>query len=115
MGTQFSVHEYTSGTRSLTPPRILPHPVIVNDTAPQERWNYDVMELEGEARFMEIVTEIKKMAADLNPGCKCISLPLYTSDTTSTGNFPLRFLVMFLGYLLLCECSDEECTFSFDG
>ena len=37
LGTQFSVHEYTSGTRSLTPPRILPHPVIVNDTAPQER------------------------------------------------------------------------------
>ena len=64
---------------------------------------------------MGIVTEIKKMAADLNPGCKCISLPLYTSDTTSTGNFPLRFLVMFLGYLLLCKYCDEECTFSFDG
>ena len=26
LGTRFSVYEYTSGTRSLTPPRILPHP-----------------------------------------------------------------------------------------
>ena len=70
------------------------------------------MELEGE---VEIVTEIKKMAADLNPSCKCISLPLYTSDTTSTEFFSLRFLVMLLGYLLLCEYCDEDCTFSFDG
>lgn len=66
-GTRFSVYEYTSETRSLTPYRIPPHPLILTDTAPQERWNYDVMESEGEARFMEIVTEIKKMAADLNP------------------------------------------------
>lgn len=98
LGTRFSVYEYTHATRTLTPPRIPLHPGIVTDTAPQERWNYDVMELEGEARFMEIVTEIKEMAADLNPNCKRISLPLYTSDTTSTGFFPLR--ILFPSYAL---------------
>ena len=73
------------------------------------------MQLEGEARFMEIVTEIKKMAADLKPNRKRISLPLYTSDTTSTEFFLLRLLIMLLGYLPLCEYCHEGCTFSFNG
>jgi hypothetical protein len=37
LGTRFSVYEYHPSTRVLTPQRILPHPDIVNDTAPRER------------------------------------------------------------------------------
>lgn len=63
LGTHFSVYKYHPQTRRLTPRRILPHPDIFNDIAPQERWNYDVMEPEGEAKLKQLVSEIKKMAA----------------------------------------------------
>ncbi|KAI0253140.1 hypothetical protein BJV78DRAFT_244327 [Lactifluus subvellereus] len=36
---------------------------FVNDTLPQDRWNYDVMEPKGEGRLKEIVGEIKEIAA----------------------------------------------------
>ncbi|KAF8161688.1 hypothetical protein B0H34DRAFT_806842 [Crassisporium funariophilum] len=89
LGTRFSVYEYTSGTRSLTPPRILPDPEIVTDTAPQKRWNYDVMELEGEARFMEIVAEIQEMVSDLNPN-------LAAHSAWDIANFASTFVLWYL-------------------
>lgn len=90
LGTRFSVYEYTSGTRSLTPPRIPPDLSIVNDTAPQGRWNYDIMELEGEARFMEIVAEIKEMAGELDQNCKYFPLSFCISDASSAEYLVLR-------------------------
>ena len=44
MGTRFAVYEYTPQDRHLVPSCIMPHPDIVTDTAPKERWNYDIME-----------------------------------------------------------------------
>lgn len=61
LGTRFSVYEYDKTTRRLTPPRIPPDTTILNDTAPRERWNYDIMEDLGEAKLVEIVQEIKQM------------------------------------------------------
>jgi hypothetical protein len=69
LGTRFSVYEYHSDTRRLTPRLILPDPDVVSDIAPQERWDYDVMTPEGEAKFKQIVGEIKEMAAALSGNC----------------------------------------------
>jgi len=69
LGTRFSVYEYHSDTRRLTPRLILPDRNFISDTAPQERWNYDVMTPEGEAKLKQIVGEIKEMAAALPGNC----------------------------------------------
>jgi hypothetical protein len=69
LGTRFSVYEYHSDNRRLTPTRILPDLDFVSDFAPRERWNYDVMTPEGEAKFKQIVREIKEMAAALSENC----------------------------------------------
>jgi hypothetical protein len=69
LGTRFSIYEYYSDTRRLTPKRLRADPDIVSDTAPQERWNYDVMTPEGEAKLKQIVDEIKEMAAALSGNC----------------------------------------------
>ncbi|KAK0466272.1 uncharacterized protein EV420DRAFT_1510834 [Desarmillaria tabescens] len=41
------------------------HPTRVNDTAPEKRWNCDVLDAEGEKRFRSIVEEIKEECAKL--------------------------------------------------
>jgi hypothetical protein len=69
LGTRFSVYEYHSDTHRLTPKLVLPDLDIVSDTVPQERWNYDVMTPEGEAKLKQIVGEIKEMAAALSGNC----------------------------------------------
>jgi hypothetical protein len=69
LGTRFSVYEYHPDTRRLTPRLILPDHNVVNDTAPRERWNYDLMTPEGEAKLKQIVGEIKVMAAALPGNC----------------------------------------------
>jgi hypothetical protein len=76
LGTRFSVYEYHPQTRRLTPRRILPHPNILNDIAPQERWNYDVMQPEGEAKLKQLVSEIKKMVAALAENGKRYFFPV---------------------------------------
>ena len=48
--TRFSVYKYYLDSWTLTPGLILPDPDVVHDTAPQERWNHDIM-TEGEVRF----------------------------------------------------------------
>jgi hypothetical protein len=70
LGTRYAVYEYHPHDRTLTPTRILPHPDIVNDTAPQERWKYDVMAPEGEAKLWQLVGEIKDMTTALSEDCK---------------------------------------------
>lgn len=65
LGTRICVYEYTVANRSLTPLRIVPHPELVTDTAPKERWILDILEPQGEARLKEVVGHIKAMVADL--------------------------------------------------
>jgi hypothetical protein len=62
MGTCFSVYEYTKETGRLTPPMIARDPDIINDVAPQTRWNYELLEPAGEVKFRSIVAEVKVMA-----------------------------------------------------
>ena len=65
IGTQFCVYTFTTETRILKPKLITPDPDIVNDIAPEDRWAFDVLNDEGEAKLREVVTEVKAMAANL--------------------------------------------------
>jgi hypothetical protein len=78
VGTRFSDYEYYSDTCTLTPRLILPDPEVVSDTAsaPQERWNYEMMMPEGEVKFKQIVGEAKEMAVTFSClGIVCIKRP----------------------------------------
>ena len=65
------VYEYPSDTRRLTLRLILPDSDVASDTAPQERWNCDMMTPKGETTFKQIVLvgEIEVMAAALSGNC----------------------------------------------
>jgi len=62
-GTRFSIYQYTVANRVLTPSLIASDPDIVTDVAPEGRWNYDLFEAAGEAKFREIVADVRAMAA----------------------------------------------------
>jgi len=70
LGTRLCIYEYTVETRTLTPPRIIPHPDIVTDIAPKERWDLELFEPQGEARLKQVVDHIKAMVAGLQ--CKSV-------------------------------------------
>jgi len=76
LGTRLCIYEYTVETRTLTPPRIIPgDPELLTDTAPQERWNLELFEPQGEARLKRVVDRIKEMVV-AGPECKCFALSL---------------------------------------
>lgn len=64
-GPQFCVYMYNFATRSIEPSGIARNQDIVNDTAPEARWAYNLLEETGEAKLREIVKDIKGMAAAL--------------------------------------------------
>lgn len=51
------------GTAPVLPPRLPRDPEIINDTAPSEQWDCDILEAEGEERLWEIVREIQRAYA----------------------------------------------------
>ena len=65
MGTRFSVYEYDKETNALSPPSIPRHPTFVTDIAPASRWNYELLEDEGEQKMRELVSEVKRMCQDI--------------------------------------------------
>jgi hypothetical protein len=73
MGTRFAVYEYTPEDREIIPLRIAPHPDIMNNTAPKERWKYELLEADGEAKFKAIVAEIKTMSLAISGDCEYYS------------------------------------------
>ncbi|KAF8491305.1 hypothetical protein JB92DRAFT_2753236, partial [Gautieria morchelliformis] len=75
LGTRFCVYEYNYASRSLTPLRIIPHPHLVTNIAPKERWDLDVLEPQGEVKLKEIVHHIKEMVTD-HDNCKFFALSL---------------------------------------
>ncbi|KAF8182298.1 hypothetical protein BJ912DRAFT_978519 [Pholiota molesta] len=52
-------------TRRIDPPAIARDLVLVNDTAPEARWAYNLLEPAGEAKFREVVNAVKEMTAGL--------------------------------------------------
>lgn len=61
MGTRFCVYRYSTDTGHVTPPEIMPSPIYVTDTAPRERWRYDLMRRTGERQLKLVVDEVKQM------------------------------------------------------
>jgi len=60
-GPEFCVYAYNSLTRSLDPPCIPRDTIIIDDTAPEAQWAYNLLEETGEAKLREIVDHIKAM------------------------------------------------------
>ena len=46
-GTRMAFYEYEAASNTLMPRLIIPDPVALNDVAPAERWNYDLLEPNG--------------------------------------------------------------------
>jgi hypothetical protein len=62
MGTCLSLYEYKKATGVPLPPAIVPDPTIVNDVAPGECWNYELLEAIGEENFRAIVADVATSA-----------------------------------------------------
>jgi hypothetical protein len=65
MGTKFAVYKYEKSTQRLTPPAIPRHHEIVNDVAPADRWQYELLDEDGEQAFREVVEEVKSMCSNI--------------------------------------------------
>ncbi|KAF8331944.1 uncharacterized protein EI90DRAFT_3145515 [Cantharellus anzutake] len=64
MGTKLCFFTKRSG-QPVQPRAISPGPTYGTNTAPRERWEYDILEEEGELKFREMVEEIKQACAAL--------------------------------------------------
>ncbi|KAF9503564.1 hypothetical protein BS47DRAFT_789130 [Hydnum rufescens UP504] len=58
MGTKLCFYELEKAPRRLTPQRIPRDREFTNDVAPQERWDCDVLEANGEQRLRALATQI---------------------------------------------------------
>ena len=65
LGTRLCVYTYDKETAVLQPERIDEDPKRVNDRAPANRWNMDVMTSVGAERIRELVAHVKAMCAGL--------------------------------------------------
>jgi hypothetical protein len=61
LGTRLAFYQYDAATRTLEPAAILRDPIRVNDTAPQERWDVNLLEDAGVLRLELLVANIKAM------------------------------------------------------
>jgi len=60
-GTRIAFYEYIAATKAVTPPAI-----FLNDMAPADRWNYDILEADGIARMRQVVQDVKAMCQALD-------------------------------------------------
>ena len=60
-GTKLAFYSLDTGDKDaeIVPLAIARHLTRVCDTVPADRWNYDILEAEGEALFLAVVDEIK--------------------------------------------------------
>lgn len=65
-GTRLAFYEYTTATNAVTPPAIAADPIYLNDLAPAERWDCDLLQPEGTARMLQVVDDVKAMCQALN-------------------------------------------------
>ena len=70
MGTRFSVYEYSLNTNMPLPPSITRDAIYVTDVAPADRWNYELLEADGEQKMRELVAEVKAMCVEIK-ACAC--------------------------------------------
>jgi hypothetical protein len=63
LGTRLCFYCLDKNTESLTPRPIPQNAAYVNDTAPADRWDADILTDDGFNRFMNIVEHVKALAA----------------------------------------------------
>ena len=63
MGRQLSYYTYERASGAAEPIALADSTTLVVDTAPTGRWNTNIMEEEGCAKFLAVVEEIKQMVA----------------------------------------------------
>ncbi|KAF8576929.1 hypothetical protein K439DRAFT_1365961, partial [Ramaria rubella] len=61
MAKTFAVYEYDNASSIVTPRPVRRDDIVMNDTAPIEHWQYDILEPQGEQRFRAIVADVKAM------------------------------------------------------
>ncbi|KAJ2920066.1 hypothetical protein MD484_g271, partial [Candolleomyces efflorescens] len=60
-GTRLCFYEYTVATNALTPAAVPADPLFLNDVAPADRWDCDLLEADGAARFRQLVDSVLEM------------------------------------------------------
>ena len=65
-GTQIAFYEYVAATKTLTPRAFTPDPTFLDDMAPADRWNYDLLEADGTARMRQVAQDVIAMCQALN-------------------------------------------------
>ena len=65
-GTRVAVYEYIAATNAVTPPAIAADPIFLNDLAPADRWNYDLLEANGIARMRQVAQDVWVMCQALD-------------------------------------------------
>jgi hypothetical protein len=59
IGTRLSFYILDNATRTIDPPGIVRHPTLVNDVAPADRWDTDLLTAEGEDRLQTLFDSIR--------------------------------------------------------
>ena len=65
-GTRVAFYEYIPATRGVTPPAIAADPMFLEDIAPADRWNYDLLEADGIARMRQVAQDVRAMCQALD-------------------------------------------------
>jgi hypothetical protein len=68
IGRQLSYYTYERASGTVEPIALADSTTLVVDTAPIGRWNTNIMEEEGRAKFLAVVEEIKQMVAIIGTG-----------------------------------------------
>ena len=77
MSTRFCVYEYDKETNTLSPHPISRHPSFMIDVAPAYRWNYELLEDEGEQKMRKLMLEVKRMCQVIT---ECTSFKVVFAD-----------------------------------
>ncbi|KAJ7583191.1 hypothetical protein C8J56DRAFT_953307, partial [Mycena floridula] len=65
LGTKICIYTYDAVSDELSPPRIQRDVMRINDRAPADRWNLDILQPDGEARMRGLVNEVKAMCSQV--------------------------------------------------
>jgi len=66
MGTTFATYKLDKPSKSMTPPKILSTDEdMIQDLAPQSWWKYKILGPTREAKFLEIIEDVKAMSFNI--------------------------------------------------
>jgi hypothetical protein len=65
-GTRMAFYEYVVANNRVTPRAITPDPDFLNDVAPVEQWNCNLLEDKGNNRMRQVVQDVKAVCQALD-------------------------------------------------